>query len=611
MDNMVFGGNVPPEEPVVLPKVTTERLHELRDIFEKYKAGKAHLDQRVVDAEQWWKLRHWSQIRANRHGDPEPSSGWLVNVILSKHSDAVDAYPEPVCMAREAADEVEAKQLSSILPVVLQQNDFGQVWSDVWWYKLKTGTGVYGVFWDPGKLNGLGDISIRKVDLLNLFWEPGVDDIQKSQYLFCANLVSNAQLEQDYPQLAGNLDGGGTATIRRYRYDDSISMTDKSLVIDCYYRVGGVLHLVKFVNDTVLVATEDDPAYADGLYAHGRYPFVFDPLFPEEGYPGCGYGYVDLCKEPQKIVDILDNCFVKSSVAAATPRWFVRLDGGVNEEEYADLTKPFVHVTGRVDEDSVRQIVTSPMPNSVIDYKQTKINEMKEVSGNRDVNNGGTGSSVTAASAIAALQEAGNGLSRDMINSSYRAFQRVVDLCIELIRQFYTLPRQFRITGEAGAQEYISYTSAGIQMQPMGVGAMGQDMGMRLPVFDIEVEVQAESQYTKQAYNDLAIQLYQLGVFDPNNAQMASMMLEMMDFKGRDKLLQQVRQNGMLQQQLMQWQQMAVAATAQTNPEMAQQLAASAGMAAPQTGTAGNLGSGEDSRVQRARDNARQGAMPR
>lgn len=593
-------------------KITDERLKELQDIFEKYKAGKANLDRRVVEAEQWWKLRHWSQIRAGSKGDPEPSSAWLVNTILSKHSDAVDAYPEPVCLAREAADEAEAGKLSSILPVVLEQNEFAQTWSDVWWYKLKSGTGVYGVFWDPSKLHGLGDIAIRKVDLLNLFWEPGVDDIQKSPYIFCANLISNEQLENDYPQLQGELDGSGTATIRRYHYDDSISTHDKSLVIDCYYHVSGKLHLVKFVDDVVLVATEDDPAYADGLYAHGRYPFVFDPLFPEEGYPGCGYGYVDLCKESQKVIDILDNCFVKSSVAAATPRWFIRQDGGVNEDEYADLTKHFVHVTGRMDEDSVRQIVTSPMPNSVIDYKQTKINEMKETSGNRDVNNGGTGASVTAASAIAALQEAGNGLSRDMINASYRAFRKVVDLCIELIRQFYTLPRQFRIIGEDGANEYVSYTSSGIQVQPMGIGAAGMDMGMRLPVFDIEVEVQAESRYTKQAYNDLAIQLYQLGVFNPQNAQVASMMLEMMDFKGRDKLLQQVRQNGMLQEQLMQWQQMAIAAMSKTDPEMANELAMASGTQPQPTAAKTSMSNGgEDTRMAQARQNSREGAMPR
>lgn len=606
-------------------KITKERIQELNGILETYKAAKSHLDSRIVAAEQYWKLRHWDMIRPEKIGDPEPASGWLVNTILAKHSDATDAYPEAVCLAREEGDKGEAQMLTSILPVILQQNEFEQTWSDVWWYKLKSGTGVYGVFWDPKKLNGLGDIEIRKVDILNLFWEPGIDDIQKSRYLFCVSIQDNEALEEAYPQLQGKLDGSGDAVVKRYIYDDSISTQGKSAVIDCYYKRAGALHMVKYVGQEVLAATEDDPEMAGGLYGHGMYPFVFDPLFPEEGYPKCGFGYVDLCKEPQKAIDLLNNAFLQSAVASSTPRWFVRADGGVNEEEYADMTKKFVHVTGRMDEDSVRQILTQQMPGNAVEYMQMKINEMKEVSGNRDVNNGGTSASVTAASAIAALQEAGNGISRDMISASYRAFRKVVNLCIELIRQFYTLPRQFRIVGQYGMEQYVSYSNQGLQMQPIEMG-FGQADGMRLPVFDIEVEVQSESSYTKEGYNQLAIQLYQLGIFDPNAAVPAGMMLEMMDFKGKNELLRKIQANGMLQQQLQMWQQMAVASMAQLDPQKAQGLAQAAGMqqqipqgagADPKEAAEATNGNrqgqteGENTRVKNARKNAQEGAMPR
>ncbi len=521
-----------------------KELETFRRILEQYRAGKRALDSRIVEAEEFWKLRHWRSIRPQNPGEPEPASGWLVNTILSKHSDAVDAYPEPVCLAREESDEPEAEALSSILPVVLQQNDFAQVWSDVWWYKLKSGTGVYGVFWDPGKLGGLGDIAIEKVDILNLFWEPGVRDIQKSRYLFHVIPRDKKELEESWPQLKNTWDAG-TNLVRQYHQDEAISQEGKAAVVDVYYKKGHMLHYCKYVGETVLYATENDPRYAaEGLYRHGKYPFIFDPLFPEEGYPGCGYGYVDLCRDPQVSIDILNNCMLQNAVAAATPRWFVRLDGGVNEAEYADMTKKFVHVAGRMDEDSVKQIVTQPMPQASLTYMQMKINEMKEVSGNRDVNNGGTTSSVTAASAIAALQEAGNGLSRDMIASSYRAFRRVVELSIELIRQFYTLPRRFRIMGQYGAARYISYANDGLLPR-------NRDGGLRLPVFDIEVEVQAETQYRKQTYNDLAVQLYQLGIFDPQRADQALMMLGMMDFRGKTELTRQIaqrRQAQLLQQ---------------------------------------------------------------
>ena len=46
-------------------------------------------------------------------------SGWLHNVIVSKHADAIEAYPEPNILPREESDRAEAKVLSAIIPCVL------------------------------------------------------------------------------------------------------------------------------------------------------------------------------------------------------------------------------------------------------------------------------------------------------------------------------------------------------------------------------------------------------------------------------------------------------------------------------------------------------------
>lgn len=85
----------------------------------------------------------------------------------------------------------------------------------------------------------------------------------------------------------------------------------------------------------------------------------------------------------------------------ATPRYFARNDGSVNEEEFADWTKPIVHTNGSLGEEALKQIEVIPVDSVSLSVLESKINEMKEVSGNRDVNNGGTTSGVTAASAIA------------------------------------------------------------------------------------------------------------------------------------------------------------------------------------------------------------------
>ena len=526
------------------PRIGAEEVRRAADILRRYHAGKRQLEQRIIDNEQFWKLRHWQQMEKTGRGgnpaDPQPTSGWLVNCILSKHADAMDCYPEPTVLPREPGDREEAGKLTRILPVILKKNGFKRTYSSAWWYKLKSGCAVYGVFWDAGKLNGLGDISIRRMDLLNLFWEPGVTDIQDSPHFFSTELQDREALEERYPQAKGKADRGGW-TLSRYLYDDAVDTSGKVLVVDWYYhtRENGrrVLQYCKFVGDTVLYATENDPDMRErGWYDHGRYPFVFDVLFPEEGTPA-GYGYVDLCKSPQKQIDLMNQAILKNTLASATPRFFVRSDGAVNENEYADWTRPFVHTNGNLGSDSIAPIQTAGLDSVYVAILQSKIAEMKETAGNRDVANGGTAGGVTAATAIAALQEAGGKLSRNMIDDGYEAFSDVVTLCIELIRQFYSLPRQFRLLGVMGQEEFVSYDSRGLQPQAVDDGVVS---GYRVPEFDLEVSAQDENPYKTMEYNQLALQLFQMGFFRADMADQALRCLELMDFKNKDRLMSSI-----------------------------------------------------------------------
>ena len=525
-------------------KIGAEAVRAAAEVLRRYRAGKQNLDRRIIDNEQFWKLRHWEQMeKAGEGGNPEdvrPASGWLVNCILSKHADAMDCYPEPTVLPREPGDREEAGKLTRILPVILKKNGFKRTYSSAWWYKLKSGCAVYGVFWDAGKLNGLGDISIRRMDLLNLFWEPGVTDIQDSPHFFSTELQDREALEERYPQAKGKADRGGW-TLSRYLYDDAVDTSGKVLVVDWYYhtRENGrrVLQYCKFVGDTVLYATENDPDMRNrGWYDHGRYPFVFDVLFPEEGTP-TGYGYVDLCKSPQKQIDLMNQAILKNTLASATPRFFVRSDGAVNENEYADWTRPFVHTNGNLGSDSIAPIQTAGLDSVYVAILQSKIAEMKETAGNRDVANGGTAGGVTAATAIAALQEAGGKLSRNMIDDGYEAFSDVVTLCIELIRQFYSLPRQFRLLGVMGQEEFVSYDSRGLQPQAVDDGVVS---GYRVPEFDLEVSAQDENPYKTMEYNQLALQLFQMGFFRADMADQALRCLELMDFKNKDRLMSSI-----------------------------------------------------------------------
>ena len=566
-----------------------EQVQAAQQTLQKYKEGKANLETRIVENEQWYKLRHWECMRKSKTDAVEPSSGWLFNAIANKHADAMDNFPSPNVLPREEGDKGEAEMLSSIIPVILEQNDFEETYDNVWDYKLKAGTGIYGVFWDKEKMNGLGDITIKKVDIINLFWESGITDIQRSRNLFYVELCDNDLLLGAYPQLQGKL-GNSTLDISKYIYDDSVDTNNKSAVVDWYYkkrREDGkiVLHYCKYVNDEVLFATENEPEnYPNGWYDHGLYPFVFDPLFSVEGTP-CGFGYIDVGKSAQEYIDRGNQAIMQNMLANSKPRHFIRGDGSVNEEEYADLSKDFIHVDGQLGQDSILPVQGKPLNDIYVTVITNKVDELKEVTGNRDISTGGTTSGVTAASAIAAMQEAGSKLSRDASKSAYRAFRKVCMMVIELIRQFYDIPRCFRIIGENGAQRFVQYSNAGISPQFQGI-EMGVDMGYRTPLFDIEITAQKQSPYSKMSQNELALQFFGAGFFDPARADMALACLEMMDFDRKQFIMQRIAQNGGMYQQMLMMQQhmlqLAQMVDQAKGTNMAEQIAAGiTGGAAP------------------------------
>ena len=554
---------------LVKTPVDVERLHKLTSILLDYMAGKANLDKRIISNEQWWKLRHWDEIRRpnEKKQEIEPTSAWLFNSVANKHADAMDNYPTPNILPREANDKREAEILSSIVPVILEQCEFERSYSDSWESKLKNGTGGYVVLWDSEKHNGLGDILVEKIDLLNLYWEPGITNIQKSKYVFFITLKDNEELEDTYPELIGKL-GGKTLAVKEYIYDDTVDTTNKSVVIDCYYKtiVDGntTLHYVKYVGDTVLYATENDDKLRErGLYDHGKYPFILDPLFKLEGTPA-GLGYIDIGKNCQEYIDRLDQNIIKNSDANSRTRAVASDSAGINMEQFADLSVDIIQATGSLDENHFKFIKPPSLDGSVINVKNNKIEELKEVTGNRDVATGGTTSGVTAASAIAAMQEASSKLSRDAIKSSYRVYRELVVMIIELIRQFYDVSRCFRITGDTDVDaendyQYVQYSNAGIVPQMQGGIEFNVDVGYRIPLFDVNVTAEKQSPYTKMAQNELALQFFKNGFFNPEMADQVLSCLKMMDSDGKNEIIRDISRNANLYKQYIARTQMTLA----------------------------------------------------
>jgi hypothetical protein len=249
-----------------------------------------------------------------------------------------------------------------------------------------------------------------------------------------------------------------------------------------------------------------------------------------------------------------------------------------------------------------------------VNFLTQKVEELKYVTSNQDVNNGATTTGVTAASAIAALQESAGKNARSSNKTFHRAFRDVCYQIVELIRQFYTTTRTFRIMPEGATQEqFVQYNNQGLlpQMQM----TMGEEMGLRIPEFDIDITSEKANPYKKMEINELALSFYNSGFFNPEMTDQALACLNMMDFTKKEEVMQRIQANGTLAERLLQYQQLALQLAQQINPTLAQQVAQQImsqsgqpmaqpmGMATAPTPNESDVG--EHPNVEKARYNAR------
>lgn len=503
-------------------KIAAPDISEAKKRLLEYKKSKKELESRIEYESEIWKSIY----------SGGESSSWIFNSIVNKHADIIDSIPACTCLPREKRDEKFSDALTKIIPVITQRCSFEQIYSDNAWEKLKHGTAVYGVFWNNALEDGLGDIDIKQISLADIFWDVSVKEIQDSSNLFIIALRNTDEIEACFEFDYRNERESDRALASAL----GVSVPEgKCLCVDWYYKKhrsggGAAVHYCKFVGDRLLYTSEGDPAAVMGWYEHGQYPLIFDTLYPTGSV--CGFGLISLAAAVQKSINRIDENLLSYGDWASRVRFWAKRSLGVNEREFLDLDRSIVEVEGDIDEEKLRQIEISPIDDTLIDLKRLKIDELKEITGSLDISRGGFSSSVTAASAISILREAGAKASRDGIEETYRAYTRIIELIIELIRQFYDGERVFRITGDCGEREYLTFSGRDLKR--------AEEEGRR-PHFDIEIKATQKSPSENDQRNSFAKSLYDSGALNRENATQTLMMLDLMEFDGIGKLRSEIK----------------------------------------------------------------------
>lgn len=519
-----------------------EQMNEALSTLNRYRSGKQVLEERMIAEQLWWRRRHNDMFKSD--GKRIPAGAQLFNSIENKIADIYDNVPDCSFLARSKDDEQTAKVLTSVMPAILEQNGMEDAYMSVTREKVTVGTGVYAVTWDKNKLNGLGDVSIKSVSPLNLYWEPGVTDIQESPELFFVSFVPKKVLESEYPQLEGKVTSSFLVT--KYLTDDEVDETQRIAVIDYYYKrkVGmkTVLHYARICSDEILYASENDEKCIDGWYNHGEYPFVFDSMYALPESP-CGFGYVTVGKDQQHQIDRLQNAITRNAVIASTRRKYIKKGCNINKEELMDIDNDIVEISTSGDiRESIMEFDEPALSGNYIAVLQNLEETLKETTSNRDFAQGGTSGGVTSGTAITALVESGNKQSRSIIRGSYNAYKKVVTLVFEIYRQFGNITRTYRITGDSGETEYVQFSNSAIVAQPQAVN--GNDVGDKEPVFDIMIRPHKKSPFARVTQNAMMQEFYGMGFFAPENATPALACLSGMEFDGKDELVRKIEENG-------------------------------------------------------------------
>ena len=532
-------------------RIGKEQIEKARAKLEMFKAAKGTINSTIKFNEEWFRRRYQeyagdgqsghdmtSDTEKRRKGEiVEPRSAWLFNSVMNFVGDASDNRPRANIIPQEAQDEEEAYLLGKVIPVELRRMGFEKVYDDNQYVKGTQGWCLY----THGCDRETKTLYVKDAQILNFYWDLEKKDIQDSSDVFYLTQMDRDELLREYPEIEKELphDDGD---FERYPNNPTNSQPTKVTVVDWYYKKRNkarkrIMHYCKFVGDTVLYASENDKELAErGWYDHGDYPFEIDILYPLQGQ-AAGFGKVAVGLNTQMYIDQIGKALLQNALWGSRPRYFYKESAGINEADFLNVNKTLVKYQGSGGRDDIFPVEVPRIDGNVLNLQSSMIDEQRTNTGTTEVATGATPGGVTAAQAIGALQEAQGKQGRLSNRSSYECYKRIIYKIIALIRQFYDENRFYRIVGEDGEAQYVTYN-----------GQTAVKDG-RHPAYDIEVTTEKQSEYTRMSNNDLMLSFFSAGFFDPRLAPQALACLQQMDFDGKEELIRIIRANLQEQEQ--------------------------------------------------------------
>ena len=496
-------------------------------LFEEFRSAYANEWRRLEHAERMYCGDHWHDVPQLDPNEPRPVTPVIQSTVENIAADLMDALPEAVITPQTAEDARAARVVEALIrenhDAACYEREYRRMVHDL----LVGGYAIQEMGYDPSLNGNLGGAFIRHTDNRGILFDPLCTDIQDGRAVFKFALRTREWLAARFPEYDGSEDG----YVKEPFAEDAHITGDRSktaLLIEYWWREydadAGVcrVHMAQLAGGKVLTDSRD--LKPEGYYAHGQYPFFVTPLFQRRGSP-LGLGLVDLFEGQQRYADKLDQIILKNALMASHNKLLITEASGFDADDLRDWAKD-VHKGEQLG--GISWFATPPLPAYILQYTRNMHESIKEESGANDFSRGGTAGGITAASAIAALQEMSSKRARMASRQLHESYRDAVRMEIEVEREFNLLPRvvSFMENGEVKREVF----DGKLLSKPL-------PDGRTLPLeFTISIKVQKENRWSVLSHNELILQMVQLKMLSPAQA------VELMHFDGREQVLRAARE---------------------------------------------------------------------
>lgn len=432
---------------------------------------------------------------------------------------------------------------------------------------LVYGNAVWFVQWD-GKDGEYGNISIKPVDPFNIFPDPLAESVDNSEFLVYATYRNANQIKQQFPEKASAIEGSRITMSELVAERDNNDTQDANqvLILEMWCRdwvtmdetVEGKKQLKYPKGRVITCLPELGILLSDkkNPYKDGKFPFVLMKNY-DIPFEFWGVGEIEQIMSPQHYVNELTNQIIDNAKNTANMQWIIDKNSGIGQGK---LTNRPGLVIRKTPGSEVRRDTPPAMPSYVREQIEVLKKDIQDISGVFDSLKGEQQGSVTAASAILALQEASQARIRLKIKLMEASLSELAQIVYSRMQQFWKLDRWVRVTDVEGNPSF----------REIGAQVLSND-------YDLKVMAGSTMPVNRNAMLDLMIRLAQTNGEDGLPLVDRKAVLEFLPTGDKKAITDrfaelQAQQRQAQQEQLQQEQQMQMQQTQQQKGELDQSV---------------------------------------